>query len=553
MWRAFGHRSARVISVSRLAFAAAFLAIVWADPGQPAPTAYTVTYAVLSAYVLWSALIAFITWSDWWLSLRLRKPAHIIDLMTFAATALLTEGLTSPFFTFFVFLVLAALLKFGGKAAALTAAAAIILYTAAGATSVLVGIADPEWDRFVLRRFYLLLLSLLLIWFGVNNRGVQRWRDRSEQADLDRLSSGPELAAKPLLDYACNRIGAKSGAFIWSCNEEPWVFFSMIGSDGFSEQRLGPEALHSIVHANLADHTFIFDVSRRRAVYSSQAGRLEPRIGLDPIDETVGIMLGCKQGLCIAVRADDISGTLILCDIEGICLDDLDRGRELGRDLQIVLDRVSIIGMSAAAASDRTRLSLARDVHDSVLQLLAAAGFRLEALRREASDPAVQQGIVELQEEFIAEQDDLREFIADLRSRAQPDEVSQSIGDLAKRLSARWNVECRVTGAPRELRLPARLRAQLNQLIREMVSNAVRHGRADQVTIALDREGDQLTLSVSDNGVGIQAALSSSGRPGDARPWSLDERVHELGGTLSLSSRSSGTVVTIGLQLEELS
>jgi signal transduction histidine kinase len=165
----------------------------------------------------------------------------------------------------------------------------------------------------------------------------------------------------------------------------------------------------------------------------------------------------------------------------------------------------------------------------------------------------VQQGIVELQEEFIAEQDDLREFIADLRSRAQPEEVSQSIGDLAKRLSARWNVECRVTGAPRELRLPARLRAQLNQLIREMVSNAVRHGHADQVTIALEREGDQLTLSVSDNGVGIQAALSSAGRPGDARPWSLDERVHELGGTLSLSSRHSGTVVTIGLQLEELS
>jgi hypothetical protein len=133
MWRAFGHRSARVISVSRLAFAAAFLAIVWADPGQPAPTVHAITYCVLTAYVLWSALVVFVTWRDWWFDLRLRKPAHLVDLLTFAATALLTEGLTSPFFTFFVFLVLSALQKFGGRAAAWTAAAAIILYTVFGA------------------------------------------------------------------------------------------------------------------------------------------------------------------------------------------------------------------------------------------------------------------------------------------------------------------------------------------------------------------------------------------------------------------------------------
>jgi signal transduction histidine kinase len=110
-----------------------------------------------------------------------------------------------------------------------------------------------------------------------------------------------------------------------------------------------------------------------------------------------------------------------------------------------------------------------------------------------------------------------------------------------------------VADAPRELRLAARLRAQLNQLIREMVANAVRHGHADQITIVLEREGNQLSLSVSDNGVGMQAALSRAGRPGNARPWSLDERVHELGGTLSLSSRTGGTVVTVGLQVQDLS
>jgi signal transduction histidine kinase len=233
-------------------------------------------------------------------------------------------------------------------------------------------------------------------------------------------------------------------------------------------------------------------------------------------------------------------------------LDDLGRGRELARDLQIALDRVSIIGMSAAAATSRTRLSLARDVHDSVLQLLAAAGFRLEALRRAATEPAVQRSIADLQEEFVAEQDDLRDFIADLRTKQQPEDLNASVRQLATRLSARWKIQIGFGSALPQLRLTPRLRSHLNQLIREMVANAVRHGRGTEVTISLDREENHLVLSVADNGIGLQAALAGAGQPENARPWSLDERVHELGGTLSLSTSNRGTVVTIKLQLEEV-
>jgi signal transduction histidine kinase len=177
---------------------------------------------------------------------------------------------------------------------------------------------------------------------------------------------------------------------IWSSHEEPWVFFSTLRTDSFSEQRLGPGALGSIIHSELEGEAFIFDIGKRRAICSSDVRALRPKSGLDAIDATVGGSLGCNQGLCVRISADEFSGLMILCDIEGLCLDDLALGRELARDLRIVLNRVSSIGLSAAAASNRTRLSLARDVHDSVLQLLAAAGFRLEALRRATCDPGVQ-------------------------------------------------------------------------------------------------------------------------------------------------------------------
>jgi signal transduction histidine kinase len=163
----------------------------------------------------------------------------------------------------------------------------------------------------------------------------------------------------------------------------------------------------------------------------------------------------------------------------------------------------------------------------------------------------VREGIEALQEEFVGEQDDLREFIADLRGRALPEEGVQAIKALALRLSTRWQVDCHVEQTPQDLYLSPKLRAHLSQLIRETVANAVRHGRATEVTISLSREGHQLLLSVSDNGMGVQSQPGRVGVVGLTRPWSLDERVHDHGGTLSLQSSAKGTRVDISIQMDE--
>src|SRR5687768_17167338 len=107
---AFQHRSGRVIALGRLVLAAVFLLAIRLDPTQPSHFENG-TYPILAAYLAWAAAYLAITWNNWWLERRLALAAHIVDIAMFGIMVYLTEGYTSPFFTFFVFILLSATIK----------------------------------------------------------------------------------------------------------------------------------------------------------------------------------------------------------------------------------------------------------------------------------------------------------------------------------------------------------------------------------------------------------------------------------------------------------
>jgi signal transduction histidine kinase len=87
-----------------------------------------------------------------------------------------------------------------------------------------------------------------------------------------------------------------------------------------------------------------------------------------------------------------------------------------------------------------------------------------------------------------------------------------------------------------------RLHLDAQQLIREAVANAVRHGRARSVTVQMAAEDSQLRLDISNDGTASERLKTGS-------PWSLRERVDEANGTLMLATRETGTSVSITLPL----
>src|SRR5215218_8310644 len=143
--------------------ASLFLIAFWADSSQH-PRA--VTYVMLAAYAAWSLGVTLLVWNNWWRDARLAAPAHVVDVAVFMVMLYSTEGYTSPYFTFFIFILLSAAIRWGWKETAITAGAIIAIYFAAG---LMLG-PSPEFEieRFIVRTGHLLIVSTILIWFGAN-------------------------------------------------------------------------------------------------------------------------------------------------------------------------------------------------------------------------------------------------------------------------------------------------------------------------------------------------------------------------------------------------
>jgi signal transduction histidine kinase len=84
----------------------------------------------------------------------------------------------------------------------------------------------------------------------------------------------------------------------------------------------------------------------------------------------------------------------------------------------------------------------------------------------------------------------------------------------------------------------------LRQVLREAVANAVRHGGASRVAIALAEENGMLRSTVADNGTGFPADDEFP------KPRSISERVAALGGSIEIASRPTGAELRFGLPLE---
>ena len=79
-------------------------------------------------------------------------------------------------------------------------------------------------------------------------------------------------------------------------------------------------------------------------------------------------------------------------------------------------------------------------------------------------------------------------------------------------------------------------------VVSEAVSNAIKHGRAEQVRVRVERDADQLVIMVSDDGLGGADPRLGSGLRG------LAERVSASGGVLVVRDKTpTGTVVEASL------
>ena len=529
--------SGRVIALGRLLLAVSFLGAIAVDISQPAQLPMQ-TFGLLIAYVVFAAVITAATWSNWWLDAKLAGPAHAVDIVLFTVLVLLTEGYTSPFFVFFVFILLAAAIRWGWRETALSAILLAILYLVAGMLSTDSSVSFQLY-RFIVRTGHLVILSLIIIWFGIH----QWWATIHSSAD--DLLADPTLERSPLetgLAAAMSAFKATRGAFAWlddtgGCK----CVVAVDGSTAAATLRCDATTLPTA-------RPIIYDVAKNRTLTRDSDRNLVAGTIGGQIDSGMLVAFRPSEGLAVPVRTGTGEGQLYLEGIRGLSTDHIDFGEQLAVDLVAHFQRHALLQAAAESAEARSRLALARDLHDSVVQFLAGAAFRLEAMKRsEASGRKLEPDLNELTKLMIQEQGELRAFITALRSGARI-ALADLAGDLralASRLSRQWAIECTFTAEPAaDITVSTGAHLDAHQLVREAVANAVRHASATSVRILLDGTRSAIRLEIINDG----AAYPKRGDQIEL-PRSMRERVDQAGGDLEVSRGMDVTKLTINLPI----
>jgi PAS domain S-box-containing protein len=186
---------------------------------------------------------------------------------------------------------------------------------------------------------------------------------------------------------------------------------------------------------------------------------------------------------------------------------------------------------------DRERI--ARDLHDTVIQRLFAAGMSLQAAAAQSS-PAVEARVNGVVDELDATIRDIRQTIFRLTAhRLEATSLRRQIVEVVEQ-------EAEILGFTPEVRFDGPIESvddtrseHLLAVLREALSNVGRHAQAGrtQVTVAVT---DRLTLSVTDDGIGVPADAVAGGGSANLR-----ERAEGLGGEVEVRAGDDrGTVLT---------
>jgi signal transduction histidine kinase len=197
------------------------------------------------------------------------------------------------------------------------------------------------------------------------------------------------------------------------------------------------------------------------------------------------------------------------------------------------------------AARLAERESLARQIHDSVLQALALVHKRGRELA--AGGPVPPDQVAELAEMAAGQERALRSLILrDPAADATPADAASLRAALEVLAGAERSLPVTV-GATGALWLPARHVEELAAAVRQALDNVVEHAGASRVALFAEEDGDAVVLTVRDDGRGFtydERRLLAEGKIGLAK--SVKGRVEQLGGTMAVTSRpGAGTEVEL--------
>ena len=557
----------RVLAVGRAFLTVSALVAIYLDPTEPARLR-AITYSVLLAYALYSLAVLVYVHRAVRLTPGHGQLLHGLDIAWTSALTFVSEGPVSPFFLFFLFVVVAAAYRGGFRDTAGTAViivAVFLVETAIAAAgpwnSTWLASIGFELNRTILRVAYLLLTGVLLGYLAEQEKQsraeLAAIADATRQPRVDLGLGGSVTAVAQML---LSTFGARAVAVVMDDHDNRRSLLWHLGRSTAEKEHTRARRLE--LNAEQQSTWLFKDFGRawQATAAHTKGGGADVRVidpGVWPLKRLraelpAGFLAAQPFETVTAVNMGlpgEWHGRIYLFD--ALQADSPERSlhflEALTEHVTPALTNVFLLRRLRARAGAAERARVARELHDGAIQALFGIEMKLEAFRRstDRSPSVVDREVGEVQDLIRREVLSLRELMQALRpiELEGTEQLPDVLAGLVERFRRDTGISARFVATGGRIALGPKKALEIVRIVQEALANVRRHSHALNVLVSLASDDGDSRLVIEDDGCGFEFEGRLSAPELGARrvgPAIIKERARMAGAQLTVESTHGG-------------
>ncbi len=216
--------------------------------------------------------------------------------------------------------------------------------------------------------------------------------------------------------------------------------------------------------------------------------------------------------------------------------------------LQLSNENLRRLAAHADNIKEGERKRIAREIHDDLGQNLLALRIEADMLsaRTGLRQPRLHARALSTVQQIDATIKSVRQIINDLRPTVLDLGLNAAVDWQIAEFRRRTGIECELVENHQDIKVSDHCATALFRILQESLSNISQHARATRVRVELRVERDSISMTVGDNGVGLNAG--GRHKPGSFGLVGIEERVNILGGAFAITSHpGAGTNVHVSV------
>ncbi|MHC4737398.1 MAG: PAS domain-containing sensor histidine kinase [Planctomycetota bacterium] len=202
-------------------------------------------------------------------------------------------------------------------------------------------------------------------------------------------------------------------------------------------------------------------------------------------------------------------------------------------------ERLKSLASKLSLSEEQERRRIAAYLHDNISQALALGRIEIESLSKSVG--SVDKKVIEdLSGKIKTIIENVQSLTFDLSSPTlYKFGLEKAVDELLDDLFGKTEINYKLSHGKSPIQLDNTLSVLLFRCIRELLVNIIKHARANRVRVAIRRNGDNIQITINDDGIGFDFDQNelSVGRTGGFGLFNIQERINFIGGNFNVQSQ----------------